>query len=307
MADLSTAIAGVKFGSCIMNGAGPRCGSYEELADIGKSASGAIVTTTMTRDRQESSAPSYYAYALGSVYSGGLPNLGYKKIGDFIPELKKFCKPIVASVAGSEVDEVAVIAAHVAAQGADLVELDLFVPDPDGRFTYLDHDRRELIIKEVRRRVKVPLGIRVSCHLDPLNAADISMLAHETKLDFLTAIAPRELALEIDVKTEAPVLAGNGIGRLAGVSIKPLAMATVRLLREYFRGFIIAAGGVRTGADVFEYLLTGASAVQVGTSFAAEGPDIFSRLTAELTEIMDSKKYPSVGHFIGKLKVTKMR
>jgi dihydroorotate dehydrogenase (fumarate) len=61
-------------------------------------------------------------------------------------------------------------------------------------------------------------------------------------------------------------------------------------------------GGVRSGTDVFEHLLAGASAVQVGTALVEEGPVVFDRITAELQAVLKKKGYPSVTAVVGRLK-----
>ena len=230
--------------------------------------------------------------------------------------LKQFKKPIIASIASLRVDDYAEIAGYISKSGADLVELDLFLPGPDGRHPisdcenrgrlhYTDYEVREKILREVRRNVSLPIGLKSTCFLDPINTLNFCKFANEMKIDFVTAIGPRELALSIDIKTEQAVLAGDGIGRVSGASIKPLALATVKLLHDNFRGYIIGAGGINTGSDAFEYLLAGASAVQVGTAFATEGAAVFSRIATELSKIMDAKGYKSIEQVVGKLKAPK--
>ena len=100
MTDLSTTIAGVRFPSCFMNAAGALCVTRDELVALGQSGSGAIVTKSMTVEpRQGNPEPRYYGFPGGSINSMGLPNLGYKAYAELIPDLKRFGKPVIASVA----------------------------------------------------------------------------------------------------------------------------------------------------------------------------------------------------------------
>src|SRR3989338_5799381 len=127
--DLSVTIAGVRFPACMMNAAGALCVTHEELEALGRSRSGAIVTKSMTvEQRQGNPEPRYYGFPGGSINSMGLPNLGYRAYAELIPELKKFGKPVVASVAGLCEDDFPTIAATINAAKPDLIEVNLSCP-----------------------------------------------------------------------------------------------------------------------------------------------------------------------------------
>jgi len=84
-----------------MNASGALCVTREELEALGRSRAGAIVTKSMTLEaRAGNPEPRYYPFAGGSLNSMGLPNLGYQAYAEIIPALKKFGKPVIASVAG---------------------------------------------------------------------------------------------------------------------------------------------------------------------------------------------------------------
>ena len=96
----------------------------------------------------------------------------------------------------------------------------------------------------------------------------------------------------------------GGFGGIGGRIIKPVALANVRafwkLLGDKIQ--IIGTGGVETGQDIFEHLLCGASAVQIGTILVDEQVQVFERLERELTEWLSKKGYNSVADCRGKLK-----
>ena len=98
------------------------------------------------------------------------------------------------------------------------------------------------------------------------------------------------------------------MGGIGGKYIKPIGLSNVRnfyleFQKENLKIDIIGCGGIETGTDVFEYILCGASAVQIGTQFYKEGTNCFSRLKKELVEIMEKKGYQSLEDFQGKLKI----
>src|SRR5438046_2570597 len=99
--DLSTTIAGVRFPTCLMNAAGALCVTEPELRRLGESRAGGIVTKSMTIEaRTGNPEPRYYGFPTGSINSMGLPNLGYLAYAKLVPDLKRYGKPVVASVAG---------------------------------------------------------------------------------------------------------------------------------------------------------------------------------------------------------------
>ena len=134
MTDLSTTIAGVKFPSCFMNAAGALCVTRDELIALGKSRAGAIVTKSMTvASRDGNPEPRYVAFSGGSINSMGLPNLGYQAYAEIIPDLKRFGKPVIASVAGLCEDDFPTIASTINAANPDLIEINLSCPNIPGK------------------------------------------------------------------------------------------------------------------------------------------------------------------------------
>ncbi len=104
--DLSTVIAGVSFRIGLMNASGALCVTQAELEALGASDAGAIVTKSMTPlAREGNPLPRYVAIDGGSINSMGLPNLGYPAYAKIIPELKRFEKPVIASLAGLHPDD----------------------------------------------------------------------------------------------------------------------------------------------------------------------------------------------------------
>lgn len=124
---LKAEIAGIELNPCIMNASGPRSTEWHELIELGNSRSGAIVIKSATFEpRQGNLKPHYFENSFGAIRAMGLPNLGYKKYAEFIPKLKeKFNKPIIASIAGFDIDEYIIIAKSLSEVGADIIEVNL--------------------------------------------------------------------------------------------------------------------------------------------------------------------------------------
>ncbi|MEE8492816.1 MAG: dihydroorotate oxidase [Nitrospirales bacterium] len=305
--DLSVTIAGVRLPGCFMNAAGARCVTREELEALGRSRAGAIVTKSMTLEaRQGNPEPRYYAFPSGSINSMGLPNLGYRAYADLIPALKSFGKPIIASVAGFGEEDFVTIARVINESQPDLIEVNLSCPNIPGKPQIgYDAEASERLLKRVRAVVTRPLGVKLPPYFDPAHQEHIAGVLERAGVDFLSLINSVGNGLVVDHEREAVVIKPKGgFGGLGGPLIKPVALANVRAFWKLFKGRmpIIGTGGVMSGTDAFEHLLCGAAAMQVGTLVMEQGPEVFSRLEAELAVVLDRKGYKSPSACVGRLK-----
>ncbi|MFQ5932824.1 MAG: dihydroorotate oxidase [Nitrospiraceae bacterium] len=305
--DLTASIAGVRFPSCFMNAAGARCVTREELETLGRSRAGAIVTKSMTLEpRQGNPEPRYYAFTNGSINSMGLPNLGYRAYAALIPELRRFEKPILASVAGFGEEDFVTIATAINASKPDLIEVNLSCPNIPGepQIGY-DADVTERLLKRVRKVVTTPMGVKLPPYFDPAHQDKMARILDRVGVEFLSVINSVGNGLVVDPEKESVVIKPKGgFGGLGGPLIKPVALANVRAFWKLFGGRvpIIGTGGIASGGDAFEHLLCGASAVQVGTAFVEEGTGVFERLESELAVVLEKKGYDSASACVGKLK-----
>ncbi|TKB64231.1 MAG: dihydroorotate oxidase [Nitrospira sp.] len=307
MIDLSTRIAGVTFPSCFMNASGALCVTRDELEALGKSGAGAIVTKSMTiESRQGNPTPRYYGFPGGSINSMGLPNLGYRAYAEFIPYLKRFGKPVIASVAGLGEEDFPTIAEAINAAKPDLIEVNLSCPNIPGKPQIgYDPETSERVLKKVRPLITVPMGVKLPPYFDPAHHEAMGKVLGRCGVDFLNMINSVGNGLVVDPEREAVVIKPKGgFGGLGGRLIKPVALANVRAFYKLFDGKmpIIGTGGIVEGMDVFEHFLCGASAVQIGTVLVEEGLDVFGRLEAELTAVLRRKGYQSIVECQGRLK-----
>ena len=307
MIDLSTRIAGVTFPSCFMNASGALCVTRDELEALGKSGAGAIVTKSMTiESRQGNPTPRYYGFPGGSINSMGLPNLGYRAYAELIPHLKRFGKPVIASVAGLGEEDFQTIAEAINAAKPDLIEVNLSCPNIPGKPQIgYDPETSERVLKKVRPLITVPMGVKLPPYFDPAHHEAMGKVLGRCGVDFLNMINSVGNGLVVDPEREAVVIKPKGgFGGLGGRLIKPVALANVRAFYKLFDGKmpIIGTGGIVEGMDVFEHFLCGASAVQIGTVLVEEGLDVFGRLEAELTAVLRRKGYQSIVECQGRLK-----
>ena len=125
------------------------------------------------------------------------------------------------------------------------------------------------------------MGVKLPPYFDPVHHEATARMLQDVGVDFLSVINSVGNGLVVDPDKERVVIKPKGgFGGLGGTMIKPVALANVRAFWKLFDGRIpiIGTGGIVSGTDVFEHILCGASAVQIGTALVDEGVGVFQRL-----------------------------
>jgi len=308
MINTKTKIAGVEMDSCVFNASGVNDTSIEELEQIGKSKSGAIVIKTATIEAREGNPePRCVQTELGLIQSMGWPNLGYEKYVEASFSLKeKYDKPIVASVGGFSIEDYVKITGAFQKSAVDLIEISLSCPNLDNHpQTGYDFEETEKLLSQLIDLGTKPLGLKLGAYLDSVLQEKMAEIIRKYKIAFITCINTIGNSLIIDPEKEAPIIKPRkGIGGICGDYIKPVALGNVNGFYRLLKGevSIIGVGGIKSGTDAFEFLLAGADAVEVGTILEKEGPSCFERINGELEEILQKKGYGSIAEAKGKLK-----
>ncbi len=310
MAAAKTNIAGIPLASYIFNASGINDSAFEELETIANSASPAIMMKSCTLEpRKGNDEPRYAHLPFGSIQCMGLPNLGYKEYIKFASRLKKYKKPIIASVAGLHPDDYGVLVEAFQKSNADLIEVNLSCPNIEGKSQIAyDTSLSEGILAEICKIGKKPLGLKLPPYYDSAHQEGMAELIKRFDISFITCINSIGNALAINPETETPMLKPKkGLGGLCGDYIKPVALGNVRNFYEIFgrekkKVSIIGVGGIKSGSDAFEFLLAGADAVQIGTAFEREGASCFKRINRELECILGKKGYKNMNEAKGRLR-----
>ena len=308
MADISTEIAGVKFETCVFNAAGSADVTLKELEVIGKSKSSAITMKSCTLEpRKGNPEPRYADLEFGSINSMGLPNLGYKAYVKFSKIVKeKYTKPVVASISGMTLEDNIVIFKAFNDSPVDLIEFNPGSPNTIGKpIVGYDFQEMDRLLETVSKICKKPWGVKLPAYFDFVHYDQIAKVIKKYPVKFLTSVNSVGNGLVIDPNKEKTVIKPKGgFGGIGGRYIKYTALANVRKFYELLgrKIQIIGVGGVYTGVDAFEFILAGASAIQIGTAFLQKGPVIFAKAQKELLDFMEKKGYKNIEDVRGKLK-----
>ena len=313
----------VKIGDCvfdhpIMNASGPRCTENSELCDLLFSESSAILSKSCTLERREGNEkPRYYDNQYLSINSMGLPNNGYNFYINMIDKINDYyTKPYIISVAGLKFqDNIKIInAIHDKLDSLESknvgIELNLSCPNlvNKGQLAY-DFENMDIYLSNLFSKVNINhikmFGIKLPPYFELHHFKIVSDILKKYPIDFITTINSIGNGLYIDYEKEDVVIKPKeGLGGLGGSIIKPTGLSNVFNFAKHFTDCnikIIGVGGIEKSSDVFEYLLAGASAVQVGTHYYKKGINCFTELRNGLKFIMELKNYNKISEFKGRI------
>jgi dihydroorotate dehydrogenase (NAD+) catalytic subunit len=233
----------------------------------------------------------------GFLNAMGLPNPGIEEYPREVAVARANGVPTIGSVFGADAEEFAELAGRMEEAGVQAVELNLSCPHAKGLGSEIGSDPEAVreITRAVKARVRVPVWVKITPNV--AEPAELCAAAEAGGADAITAINTVR-GLSIDVRLRRPVLA-HGLGGLSGPAIRPIGVACVWQAFERVHIPIVGVGGISTATDALEYILAGASAVEVGTAVAFEGISVFGKLVRELDQLLGGIGAESVTELIG--------
>lgn len=326
MVDLSVELAGLKLKNPLMNAACPISRDAESMIELIENGVAAVVTKTISVkpaivprpsmavvDRGVTRAQVLKTIKPGDVRIASSDSGNYRFIYAVLnaelwsdipaehylereyPLVKKHCEEkgvvFIASI-GYTPEELSLLGPKVEKAGVHAVEFSTH---------YIGREYRPIVeaAKALRESVEIPIFAKLS----PFTP-DIPELVRELEKTGVNGIVATNTigpALHIDIETGVPMVGGPlGYGWMSGPALKPIAVAIVAEVAMNTKLPIVGVGGITRGADVVEYIMAGASAVQICTAALIEGPGVFKRILNELEEWMRRNNYTSIYDFKGK-------
>lgn len=303
MADLRTTLCGVELKNPVIAASGTFGYGGEFASQAALDRIGAIVVKGLSREPIRGNAsPRVTETAAGMLNAIGLQNVGVKAfVADKLPLLEESGVPVFANVFGYDLaDYVEVLSVLEDAEGLAAYELNVSCPNTKrGGLEFGAHAGELSRAVEAARAVakRRPLLVKLSP-----NVTDISEMARaavEAGADGLSLINTLR-GLAVDAHRRRPVLS-TGSGGLSGPAIKPVALHMVRQVSQSVAVPIIGIGGIATAEDIVEFLLCGATAVQVGTASFWD-PARVADLPAELDSYLDAEGTAKAAELTGGLR-----
>lgn len=242
-------------------------GYGEEIADlVDLNQLGGIICKTVTRRPREGNPPPRTCEtAAGMLNAIGLQNVGVNAfIREKMPYLRDCGTPVIVNIAGESVEEFAFLCRALSeVEGIAGLELNISCPNvAHGLDFATDPAITEDVVAHCRIVTRLPLWVKLSPNVTSI--AHIARAAEQGGADAL-CVANTFVGMAIDIKRHRPRLS-NGTGGLSGPAIKPLALRAVWQCAGVVDIPIIGVGGITTAEDAVEFMLAGATAVQVGTA-----------------------------------------
>lgn len=300
--DMRVQIAGIDFPNPVLAASGTFAYGieFEDVVDLDRI--GGFVTKGISREPLPGNpAPRIIETAAGMINAIGLQNIGMEAfISQKLPPLARYKCPVIVNVFGFQLqDYIAVIRRLNEVEGIAAYELNVSCPNTHAGGIAFGVDRAALsdLVAHARHFTPRPLIVKLSP-----NVTSIAAMAHSAESSGADAISLVNtfVSLSIDIETRRPRLS-NVTGGLSGPAIKPIALRMVWEAAQAVKIPIIGMGGISTPEDAVEFLLAGASAVQVGTASYAD-PRAVEQIGAGLAQWCARHHIAKVSELTGGMK-----
>ncbi|WP_373806351.1 dihydroorotate dehydrogenase [Bacteroides heparinolyticus] len=274
---------------------------YADFLDL-SSLGGIVVKGTTLHPREGNPYPRMAETPSGMLNAVGLQNKGVDYfISDIYPRIKNYQTSVLVNVSGSQIEDYVETALRISDLGAiPGIELNISCPNvKEGGMSFgVTPQGAYQVVKAVREVYPKHLMVKLSPNVTDIT--EIALAVEEGGADSISLINTL-LGMAIDIDKRRPVLS-TVTGGLSGPCIKPVALRMVWQVAQKVRVPIVGMGGIATISDVIEFLLAGASAVQVGC-YNFVNPSISASLVCELETYMRQHGIHSVDELIGALQI----
>ena len=301
--ELETTVGSIKLRNPLILSSGILGTSYSTLQRIYEAGMGAVVTKSIgPRARKGNPNPSIFALQeiRSVINSVGLANPGYKTFKEDLEKLIENRIPTITSIFGETESEFAEVIEGLKDLQILSFELNLSCPNIERGGMQIGTDPESVfnIVKRIRKITSTPIWVKLTPNVS--NIIDVAEAAIKGGCDALVAINTLK-AMVIDIETQQPIL-GYKRGGLSGAAIKPIG---VRYVYDLFENLgdripIVGVGGISRGEDVIEYMLAGASAVQIGTALGVAYPEnMIKFFQMRMKKHMKKHKIEKISELVG--------
>lgn len=302
MADLTTDLCGIPLKTPVLAASGTYAYGVEFRDHVDLSQVGGIVTKGLSREPIAGNPPPRIWETHGGMLNSiGLQNIGVRAfVAQKLPELRQCGTAIFANVFGYKIDDyLEVLRVLEDAEGIDGYELNVSCPNTEGGGMFFSSDPGLLgdIVGKARAIAKRPMLVKLSpnvARIEPLAQA-----AAQAGADAISLVNTF-VGLAVDAKTRTTRI-GAGFAGLSGPAIKPIALRMAYEASQAVKIPIVGLGGIANGEDAAEFLVAGATAVEVGTANFWD-PASPLRIARELGEFLDDNRVATARELTGTLR-----
>ena len=297
---LSTEIAGIKMKNPVMTasgtfGFGLEFNDFLDLNQVGA----VVVKGTTLQPRSGNGGVRIAETPSGMLNSIGLENPGCDAfINKILPKLKKYDVPVIVNMSGSTVEEYGVLANKLTVDGVSGLELNISCPNvKDGGIAFgTNKESATAVVREVKKNTNLPVIAKLSPNVTDI--VDMAKAIEAAGADAISLINTL-LGMAIDLKTRKPIL-GNIVGGLSGPAVKPIALRMVWQVAKAVKIPVIGLGGIMNAADAIEFILAGATAIQVGTANFID-PAVCPKIINGISDYLIRHRNNHINEIIGRI------
>ncbi len=302
MVDLSVRIGSLTLSNPLVAASG--CFGYGvEYADlIDLSSLGAIVTKGLFLNAREGHpAPRIVETPAGMLNAIGLQGIGARRfVEEKLPELRRRRATVIVNVCGTTIDEYAEVSRILSdAEGVAAIELNISCPNiKEGGIQFgCSLDGTFDVVSAVRHVTRLPLIPKLTPNVT--DVASFARASEDAGADAVSLVNTF-LAMVIDVETRRPKIS-NALGGLSGPAIRPIAVRMVYECHDAVNIPVVGMGGIMDARDALEFIVAGATAVQVGTANFVD-PFIWPKLADGISDYMERHNFTRIGDFVGSVR-----
>jgi dihydroorotate dehydrogenase (NAD+) catalytic subunit len=270
---------------------------YADVVDL--RSLGAIATKGLfLTEREGHPAPRIVETPAGMLNAIGLQGIGARRfIDEKLPELRALGATVLVNICGSTLDEYVEVARILSdAEGVHALELNISCPNiKEGGIQFgCSLSGTYDVVSQVRKVTRLPIVPKLTPNVT--DVASFARAAEDAGADAVSLVNTF-LAMVIDVETRRPKIS-NVVGGLSGPAIRPIAVRMVYECRQLVKIPIIGMGGIASARDAIEFIVAGATAVQVGTANFVD-PFIWPKLLDGIREYMTRHQIARVADLVG--------
>jgi len=303
MSPLETTVCGIRLRNPVIAASGTFAYGVEFAEQVDLNKLGGFVVKGISREPIEGNpAPRVYETEAGMINSIGLQNIGVQAfVKEKLPALAKLQTAVFVNVFGytteDYVEVVRVLNDHAGLAG---YELNVSCPNTEHGGIYFSNDPCLLteVVSAVKQIARRPVIVKLSPNVSAIEP--VAKAAEAAGADALSLINTM-VSLAIDARTRRPRI-GAGFGGLSGPAIKPVALRFVCQAARAVKIPVIGLGGIATGEDAAEFLIAGATAVEVGTATFWD-PTSPARIANELEAFLRRENIARAADLVGTLKL----
>jgi len=299
--NLSVDINGVKLSNPVMTASGTfgYAAEYKDMVDL-NGLGGIIVKGLSLKPSTGNPSPRVVETACGLLNAVGLENVGVKAfIKEKLPFLRSLSTPVFVNIYGKQIEEYEELAAIInTLDGVAGIEVNISCPNvtAGGAAFGVDPVAAAKVVQQVRQSTSKHVMVKLSPNVTDI--VEIAKAVEGAGADSVSLINTIT-GLAIDSETFKPMLA-NVTGGLSGPAIKPVALRMVWQVAQSVRIPVIGIGGIGTAADALEFIIAGATAVQVGSAILVD-PDCLGKIIRGIGAFLKRRGFTSLDQIRGAL------